>query len=1439
MARAFHVRSLSWLKLACASILLLTAMPALANLPVCEAVFPETVQSHKADGEITFDWNAQLLGSTSTALTVARVNDSSWSVLPSCGTAACTSAGGKTSALNLTFETSSATLDQQVIYRGTQTLGSNQVNRFRNIKVGSEGVLSFAAIATDYHIKHLSLEYGATLNLAPGTYWIETLTLATASKIQVTGEGSARLLVKNHLSFPWQAFANMTALDNPGNAAKLFIYAENDLTLQSGSQVSAIVYTNKRLSVAQAKLYGRASFHHANLGTSARIQHQLGAIADTHLTGICNHNSDEDNNVPELPYDENIQQLNACQAAFSNGLQTHGNNGLVAFQYNSQLLNASSPVLHAASMQINTGSSRRSCDTSHCTAGNTSAQQLDAGSFLRTPASRNFSVAWMGNAVVDGDTALEYGRITVAGGATLTLTSQSEPYLIRELRLGYQSTLKLPAGDYWVEELALESEVSIQSLGQGTVRLYVEKGLSIPWMTTINDNTQNPAQFILYQYGDLVFNSGSRADAFVYGKGQVRLGFQAQLTGAISANRILLDTESKVIYKPDAVSNAEFGPICTDTSPQPDLTPPQLSIGPLPQEIAESLILITGTVIDPPHPQGGIADVVISSNRLPGITFDGDVQGQSFSVEVPLHLGDNILSIVARDLSNNVTQVTRQIRRLSIPQFSQLTPATGSILSASSVTLAGEVHTPSPFASIRFYINEWLLTLDASATPGTYKFIQSGISLEPGENTFVLRVETPDGTAESPIVLTYNPENPDAIPLPSLSLLAPISGSYLRDTTFLLRGQVTSYAGAARVTVNGQPLERPSTSGQAYYFETPLSFLPEQDSLQVLIEARDGLGRASQLTAQYHRDDSAPQIVVNDGLQPSPTINPVIQSPFTISGTVIDTNLTSLTLNDQPIFLQPGSSLGRYDFSVPVQIASGEQSHLLFDAYDMSGNRTSVEYIFQSNAQLGITPLMPGNEAEFIAHGESITLQAAARLSLAEPGYKVWVSVGAEQFELSVAGTLASGDITLPATAGDYTLRYQVVDEEQQIVASAERRVSVIDDQAIPVAVVRHAPENNAINIEPNQPIEIYFNKPITLSDLTLRVRETLHGDTYINLDASGTDFLNARGYQLQKVHRDNEDVPGAVSLLPGNQSLAFYGARHFGFNAHLYVDVIYQDTELARFNFRVRPLPTFAVGGVVDQFGNPLPGIAVSLSGFGKTRTNQDGSFAFGFQQSADDNLPGGRLRLEVNPDFEVPGYGMQVRTINLQAGRRNEISLTRLPELHPDIPFQLVRQGQAEVSLANDELRLDLSEARLVFNLGRTSGQIQAQFIPFNQINSAMTPGAWPQWLFAIQPRGIAVEGLVGIAIDMPALNGSHDYISPETRHVVLLGYDLERELVEPVGIGRVEHQRVISVGKVNIKALDYLGYALVDPALEPHLQAVAEGTLSLPELLSALRK
>lgn len=93
------------------------------------------------------------------------------------------------------------------------------------------------------------------------------------------------------------------------------------------------------------------------------------------------------------------------------------------------------------------------------------------------------------------------------------------------------------------------------------------------------------------------------------------------------------------------------------------------------------------------------------------------------------------------------------------------------------------------------------------------------------------------------------------------------------------------------------------------------------------------------------------------------------------------------------------------------------------------------------------------------------------------------------------------------------------------------------------------------------------------------------------------------------------------------------------------------------------------------------------------------------------------------------------------------------------------------------------------------------------------------------------------------MPMRNSSYDYTPPGFEYVVLLGYDSDREVIAPVGIGNIDRSnpqnyRVKSVKPIALTSLDYLGYAWIPPEYQPVLKDVAEGRKTLQQMMSEIQ-
>jgi PKD repeat protein len=895
----------------------------------------------------------------------------------------------------------------------------------------------------------------------------------------------------------------------------------------------------------------------------------------------------------------------------------------------------------------------------------------------------------------------------------------------------------------------------------------------------------------------------------------------------------------------DGVSNEDE--IAAGTDPfngqdYPDTTAPQLIVNQAsPVQTSEEFITLTGTVIDPPQPNSGLAFVHVASDRFAGTTFAALLDGDNFSVQVPLKIGVNKLQVLASDFTGNNSGKNVDVARLSPPRFFNITPQDGSVVTEERITIAGQVQASLPLSQMQFFVNEYQITPTGTGESGTYDFSLPNIPVVLGNNVFVLRAVNPDGTVQQTLNLTYTPEDADNIAAPKITLLTPANNSQLNVDSFRTAFRVESFAGSLSVTFNGSPVTISPANLTIVDFSEIVSFPAGADEVTVTVAASDSLQKSSAFSAQFFRDSQEPIIIANGGLQVSPTVNEISQSSYTFSGTVIDNNLASVLINNQSVRLSPGVNSQSYDFAVTAPITAGQTQTINIRAADLGGNVTNAEYILQNISTVEVNPVLPPVNSEFLSSGSPIDVQVVARVSQLVNGETVQVRIDNNQGQsLMLVSTLATGTIQLPSDSGSYTLFFDILNNLNEVIATAQRSVSVLNEADVPVELVRVEPENNTQFIEPNKAIELYFNRAVDLSLLQISVRETLNGLTYINDDALGLDFIQAEGYKLKEVNRNLEQVPGALSVIPGGTGISFNPSRMYGFDADIFLEVTYDGELQTRTSFKVRELPTFILGSVTDQFGQPLARIDVAIPELDRTSiTNGDGGFAFGFQESSDKIIPGGRYTMLVNDGMSNPTFGSRRLTVNVQRNRKNTVAAVSITEIAKDEPFQNVSSGQV-LSLAGGDLVVDLQarNAQLLFAQGRTIGAIHTQFLPFEHIGTRIMPTAMPQWIYGQQPQGVLVEGEANLSIKIPELSGSLNYIVGVFEHVVIVSYNPELGVIEPVGVGKVNEYRVDSVRPVELKSMDYIGYAFVDPANNELLAAFANGDKSLQQLKAELK-
>jgi len=436
----------------------------------------------------------------------------------------------------------------------------------------------------------------------------------------------------------------------------------------------------------------------------------------------------------------------------------------------------------------------------------------------------------------------------------------------------------------------------------------------------------------------------------------------------------------------------------------------------------ESLYTVRGRVVDTEQPYSGIDTIQIVSDRFSGTHFTGtyDSVTSEFSIEVPLQTRTNILTIVARDNSANESQISLTIERTAPFYFQNVTPINGAIVDADSVTIQGEILTELALADIIFRINSSRVNLVPTATVNVFSFSFPDFPLVLGANTIEFSLQSTTGTNRQNWLINNIPEDERDIAPPSITLRSPSSGATINQDSFRVAALVESSAGPLSVNFNGKQVVDPTDNIVRYDLSELVQF-NSSESTSITIEAIDNLGRTANLSTSFNNDSQAPIVTLDNNLQIAPASNSVTQSPYRLTGTVSDDNLSSLLFNYQSVSLLPSGDQNTFTFFVDIPIAIGEILPINIGAFDSSGNSTAVEYVLENTATAEITAVLPTENTNFVSSGDPIPLQIVARGTNLAGGETVvaYPANSNNPTQLDINGTLASGSINLPPTTGE------------------------------------------------------------------------------------------------------------------------------------------------------------------------------------------------------------------------------------------------------------------------------------------------------------------------------------------------------------------------------------------------------------------------------------
>lgn len=785
-----------------------------------------------------------------------------------------------------------------------------------------------------------------------------------------------------------------------------------------------------------------------------------------------------------------------------------------------------------------------------------------------------------------------------------------------------------------------------------------------------------------------------------------------------------------------------------------------------------------------------------------------------FRITLPLLHGPNDVTVVAIDSAGNrgTTQLVLERAVSLLPVLTLTEPADGMTTTADRIRIAGRVFTSLGVEALNVSVANELLTLDGSGGESGYTFEKDDLRLRVGTNTIVVTIDSAAGEVTETLTLIRTDDTSGTPTTPPVITIAePLAGAVLDTRRVIVRGSVSSTIAVPTLVVAGSPIPVDATTGR---FET----LVELDTcdgspVEIMAQASDATGQQDVASVTLRCDDFAPQITVNQPANFSTlAVNRVVENPVSISGTVVDATLSSLTINGVSVPVSPDVVDDTWRFAADLALDNGVTQTVVLEAVDRAGNTQRFGFDVLADLAVQLTILSPALDAPL---GEdTAALDVVARIVGLESEHTVKLELdGVSLGEMTVDDDIASLAPIVALGSERRTLAVEVRDADGNVLARVTRTLVAASTAIEELALTRSEPTADAVAIAPTDPLTLYFNQTdVDVDALEIDIRQSRHGMAYDLTNQEAASFTSIPTPTLVEVHVDRQPVAGNLARYPGDAFVTFYPEQALYYGATVYVDVTHAGRSLSRFSYQVQELPTHVTGYLTDPMGAPLSDVDVSLPELGlTTRTGSSGNFGFGAGSVQRVPIPSGRHRLVVNDGQAEPALGVVEHWANVQQGRINDVGRIALPRILGDEPFAPVASGSVVV-LSEGALTLDLTEATLRFPDGRDSGNLQVQRLLAAHLPHTVTPAALPVFAWHLQPTGVEISGPVSLVMEIPPFQGGYSHVPPTDTRVVLLGFDDNAKSLLPIGTGRIDGRLVRSIGDVALTRLDYLAYAVI---------------------------
>ena len=407
-----------------------------------------------------------------------------------------------------------------------------------------------------------------------------------------------------------------------------------------------------------------------------------------------------------------------------------------------------------------------------------------------------------------------------------------------------------------------------------------------------------------------------------------------------------------------------------------------------------------------------------------------DLVEGGFEVVVALVEGTNQLTVTAADFAGNITEVTREVSRFTLPDVTITSPEDLSYVAATTVRVTGTVSE----GSLSVTVNGVVATLDGTT------FSAQGVPLIEGGNTVTATAAGALGRVATDTIHVVRDLTP-----PRLAIYRPTADTVVHDAAVAVSGLVndivpgTVNESEAVVTVNGVPAQVANRT----FFAPEVPLLPGENTLVAAVVDASGNTAETQVTV-FLEPPAGNRLLIVSGNHQSAPIGTTLAEPLVVE--LLD--VAGLPLAGRPVVFYLRGNNGSLDTGTRRRVV------VVTDA----AGRAETSFTLGTRAGLANQVV----EAAAVGLGDPVVFAASA---LSGPPEKIVVDSGGLQVGVAgryvprplIAAVIDRGHNRLDAIP----VRFRVIEGEGLFANGAREIVVPTDSDGRAIVSFSLDPEEN------------------------------------------------------------------------------------------------------------------------------------------------------------------------------------------------------------------------------------------------------------------------------------------------------------------------------------------------------------------------------------------